>query len=307
MSVYISVNIVSHSLIVLQLINDLSCNTIDGFYHLHFPNEVNRDSVLSFLRQIHWIHHKPPTLSITPTGLLVLSLFDGNTISHELWKVILDNYIRTCSPIWSKRIPYGRKEAFLFMNKEEKRCFVSAGLINSYDKNVISWWDTIANMERQQLSAQQEEAGRTGEYLTMAYEKIRTGKEPDWCSVETNLSGYDILSYRDNNNSARILIEVKSSDLPVSDASFHVSKREWEISQLSNNQGRYFFYLWSLQDNSLAIVPQNEVFPHIPTNNSSGQWLDVKIPFSVFFDHFFSPADLSVDMASSINARHGKL
>ena len=280
------------------MINDLSCNTIDGFYHLHFPNEVNRDSALSFLRQIHWIHHKPPTISITSSGLFALSLFDGKTISQKLWKAVLGDYIKICSPIWSKRVPYGRKEAFLFMNNEEKRCFLSAGLINSYDKEVVSWWDSIANLQRQQLSAQQEQSGRTGEYLTMAYEEIRTGKKPDWCSIETNLSGYDILSYRDKTHSERILIEVKSSNLLVSDAFFHVSKREWEISQLDNNLERYFFYLWSLSDNRLAIVPQQDVVPHIPTNNNSGQWLDVKIPFSIFSKCFFSPTDLFLDMAT---------
>ena len=46
-------------------------------------------------------------------------------------------YITVCRPVWAKRIPYGRKEAYLIMNEEEKRCFDEAALMESIDESVL--------------------------------------------------------------------------------------------------------------------------------------------------------------------------
>ena len=296
MNTYISVNIVSHALLLMHSIHHFACKTISDIYHLRLPIEVNRHDSLSFLSQIHWIHRNTTTLNITEKGFLVLSLFDGTGISQNLWKQILYDYITICSPIWAKRIPFGRQEAYLFMGDEEKRCFVYAGLIDSFDKDTIKWWDTLANMQRQQDNARLDITGRTGEHLTMIYEKERTEKNPEWCSIESNLSGYDIISCRDKTSNEKILIEVKCSFLPVSKASFHISKQEWSISQLSNNLDRYFFYLWSISEKSLAVLTPYLVKPHIPTNNNSGLWEEVEIPYSVFSGCFVKPPNIPFDV-----------
>ena len=289
MNMYISVNIISHALLLMQSIHHFSCKTISDIYHLRLPTEVNRHDSLSFLSQIHWIHRGTSSLNLTERGLLALSLFDGTGICHKLWTLILYDYITVCSPIWAKRIPFGRKEAYLFMAEEEKRCFIYAGLISSFDKETIIWWDTLANMQREKEGANLNTIGRTGESLTILYERSRTQKEPQWCSVESNLSGYDIISFRSHDSDERILIEAKCSSLPVSEAYFHISKQEWTISQYSNNANRYYFYLWSLPSESLAIISPSQIQPHIPTNNNSGLWEDVQIPFSVFSNLFFTP------------------
>ena len=285
---YISVNVVSQSLILVSIIQKSSCTSVSDIRQLKLPYGVNLDVALGFARQCEWIKETQGYIEFTQTGTQISEMFNGEIIHVELWKVILSCYISVCSPAWAKRIPYGRTEAFLFMNEEEQRCFIEAGLIDSEDESVLNWWDTIAGIERMKVNSSLEELGRMGERLTMEYEEGRTGVKPDWRSIETNLCGYDILSQRSADDGNKLLIEVKTSSKPIHEANAIVSRHEWNVARLNNNIKRYFFYFWCIQSKEaqLAVVSADEMEHHIPVDSEYGFWENASIPFEAFADRF---------------------
>jgi hypothetical protein len=90
-----------------------------------------------------------------------------------------------------------------------------------------------------------------------------------------------LLSITEASDPSDLQIEVKASERPMSFATFHVSRNEWEAAQ---NAERYVFHLWSLSPTgkSLAVLTPAEVAAHVPTENGAGRWESTVIPFSVF-------------------------
>ena len=288
MSTYISVNVVSQSLILVSYIQKNNCASIQEIQQIKLPVYINRSVALEFAIQCEWITQENGVIAFTSVGKDISHKFNGIIIDSALWRLILHRYITICQPAWAKRIPYGRKEAYLVMNEEEQRCFVEAGLIDSYDQETVEWWDALAEAERVKKDAILDDIGRTGERLTLHYEEIRTGIEPDWRSIESNLAGYDILSQKSPDNYEKILIEVKTSQQPIDTASLIVSRHEWNTALMKNNFRRYLFYLWDLSmgERKLAIISAEKMSAQIPVDNESGTWESVSIPFKVFSDQF---------------------
>lgn len=288
MKEYISVNIVAQSLLLGKSIKNNDCHTIENIRQLRLPYGINLNSSLDFAMQCQWVSNVNADVVFTDNGNNIIEMFDGQSISMQLWRRILYIYITVCSPAWCRRIPYGRREAYLFMNEEEQRCFEEAGLVDSQDESVIDWWDTLANEERNRSNAALGDIGRRGERLTMAYEELRTGVKPNWRSIETNLSGYDILSQRSSNEKEKLLIEVKTSNQQLETACANISRHEWNVAVMKNNRSRYFFYFWALSGhgNRLAIINVDEMSNHIPEDNESGKWENVNIPFNAFREMF---------------------
>ena len=199
---------------------------------------------------------------------------------------MLTDYVLKCAPIWANRIPYGRREATIFMTKDERACFADAGLLSDHlDAGIIDWWDTIATHIRMQTKQSKIGTGRLGERNTIKYERSRTNVDPMWMSIDSNLLGYDIKSQVSKNDPGTLLIEVKASTFTLSRAEFYVTSNEWNVAITS---GAYVFHLWCLSDGKkmLAILSPDEILPYIPTNNLDGQWETVKIPFLCFEDKF---------------------
>lgn len=285
---YISVSVVSQSLILIRYIQKSNCFSFHETQQLRLPVYINREVAFDFAIQCKWITKENEAIAFTSLGNDIIERFNGVTIDRDLWKLILERYIVVCQPAWAKRIPYGRQEAYLFMNEEEQRCFVEAKLIDSYDKDVINWWDSLANAERIKKDVTFDDIGRSGEWLTIQYEENRTRIRPDWIAIESNLAGYDILSQKLSNNNEKILIEVKSSLQSLNCANFYIARHEWDTAKMKNNLHRYFFYLWDLSstDYKLAIVSANEMRYQIPYDNEFGVWENVRVPFKIFSDRF---------------------
>ena len=172
------------------------------------------------------------------------------------------------------------------MSKDEESCFLEAGLLSdNIDEKVVEWWDSAARQIRALADQEKNETGRSGEISTIKYEKMRTGFEPVWMSVDSNLAGYDIRSVISKDGSSTLLIEVKASYKPLDGADFYVSSNEWRVALSSS---AYVFHLWNFCNNKklLAIVAPNEVLPYIPTNNLEGKWESAKIPYSCFKEKF---------------------
>lgn len=285
MKTYISVNIVARALIFLSAVKEHNCNRVSDAMKLKLPYGINKSAAFAFAEQCKWLSINEDFLSISTSGVLIISLFDGDSVSCSLWKQILSDYIEVCHPAWASRIPFGRKEAYLFMNSEEQRCFDEAGLMHSTDIDVIEWWDNLAQIERSKRNLSLVDIGRTGEALTVRYERQRTGLVPIWVSVESNLAGYDILSYHSSQNHEQLMIEVKTTTSSLDKATFILTRNEWDTALRRNNYERYYFYLWVMNKNGshlLARISARELAGYIPTDVQNGRWLEAQIPFNSF-------------------------
>lgn len=287
---YISVNIVPQSLLLLSAIREHRCDTLEKVFQLKMAYGINKQSALDFAEQCRWLVMQGSTIAFSPRGGEILEKFDGSYISQDLWRSILHDYILVCQPIWARRIPYGRKETYLIMNREEQRCFVEAGLIDSIDSAVVTWWDALAEQERGKNIKNKGRTGRYGERLTICYEEKRTGVAPYWTALESDLAGYDISSRRSATDGDQILIEVKTSTQDLAHAICVITRHEWETALRDNNINRYIFYLWCVyaEKKLLAIISTSEMSSQIPVDTNSGRWESVRIPFLTFEEHFIT-------------------
>ena len=285
---YISVSIVSETLLLIDAIQKHGYYQFSDIHQLRLPYGVRIDTALSFAKQCAWLADNETAFIFTETGKDIAQRFDGESIDINLWRLILRNYINVCEPAWARRIPSGRKEALLFMSEDEKRCFYEAQLIDNYDEETISWWDSFAALARLKSNEEKGDTGRRGERLTVDYEKKRTGNNPDWCAIESNLSGYDVISQESSGNPSKILIEVKASTRSLDYAEAIISRHEWDVAAMKNNANRYKFYLWLLSaaSQSLAIVSVAEMSNVIPEDRMPGHWESVAIPFTAFSEKF---------------------
>jgi hypothetical protein len=246
------------------------------------------EGVLALATRCGWIGiNEQLGLDVTDMGRKVQSLHGAEA---KLRQQIRD-FIQAVQPPWAKLIPAGRAEALPFMPSPARQCFYEAEL----DKEppcdeVVAWWDELASAARGRAADYLAEVGRAGERCSIAYEEGRVGRRPAWHSIESNKSGYDLLSITEAAAPDDLQIEVKASERPISFAAFHVSRNEWEVAQASE---RYVFHLWSLAPSGkrLAIVSPTEVVPHIPTENGDGKWENAVIPFRAF-EGAFMPANV---------------
>ena len=289
------------SLVVIRMIR-LSVNTLTSAmallkrletYHFSSLSElayskiasISAEDIFVFSHNCGWVYEDESAPALTKRGVELLRLQEQG-LHIDLKRQMLMDYVLKAAPIWSNRIPYGRREATIFMSKDEKACFSEAGLLSDrLDTGIIGWWDTLANHIRVQGQQVKNDTGRIGERNTIKYERVRTDSEPIWTSVDSNLAGYDIKSRLDKDNLDVLLIEVKASTLTLSQAVFYVTSYEWSVALTST---AYVFHLWCLSGNKklLAVISPNDVQPYIPTNNLEGEWESAKIPFSCFESKF---------------------
>lgn len=289
MKTYISIGVVTNTLFFLRDATRLNCYSFNDLSNIA-KKYANLETTKNFALQCGWIEIRDQCFVLTDGGRNTIECFDGIIISKFLWRSILNQYIIKSGPAWAHRIPAGRKEAFIFMSDEEKRCFMEAGLMdNPPRKDVVEWWDEISNYMRKEKNQKLNEIGRVGEELTVEYELSRTGAQPRWQSIETNLIGYDIISRIDKTSTEEILIEVKASTNDIAYAEMVVSRNEWIVANYPYNFNRYFFYLWCLNgEKKLAKVPASIISNHIPSESGEGTWNSISIPFASFHEYFKS-------------------
>jgi len=241
------------------------------------------DGVLALATRCGWIGiNEQLGLDVTDMGRKV----QGLSGSEAKLRQQIRDFIQAVQPPWAKLIPAGRAEALPFMPSPARQCFYEAELDKEPPGDeVIAWWDELAAAARGRSADYLAEVGRAGERCSIAYEEGRVGRRPDWHSIESNKSGYDLLSITEASNPSELQIEVKASERPVSFADFHVTRNEWEVAQTAE---QYVFHLWSLAPSgkSLAVLSPTDVGAHVPTENGRGRWETVAIPFTVFKDAF---------------------
>jgi len=204
---------------------------------------------------------------------------------EQSYRDILYDYILSIRPSWAGLVTRGRQECFNYLGIDERTCLFDAGLLeNPPGLEVIKWWDKLTSELRGDKYSDQVEIGRSGEYLSVLYETRRTKCMPIWQAIESNLSGYDVLSRKSVTEDKPLLIEVKASSDNIENAYAHISTNEWHTAI---NSETYEFHFWILgKNNSLAVLNQELIKPHIPANYGKGEWESVKIPFVLFTDKF---------------------
>ncbi len=280
----LSVNVISSAVILLHRLENYHFSSLTELAYTKITS-INVEDIFEFSQNCGWVCESDTMLAVTSRGKGILNLYDQG-LHIDLKRTMLMDYVLTVSPIWSNRIPYGRSEATIFMTKDEKACFSEAGLLSEQlNPGIVEWWDTIANKIRAKTQQERNDTGRIGERNTIKYERDRTGGEPKWMSVDSNLAGYDIQSKVSSDDHSALLIEVKTSTSSLEQAYFHVTSHEWAVAQASS---AYVFHLWCLSGKKrlLAIISPEDIFPYIPTNNLSGEWESAKIPFLSFKRNF---------------------
>ena len=201
--------------------------------------------------------------------------------AHEsrLRQAILD-LIEIDEPFWLQNSTFGRRRVLDFVNVALAQVFLEAGLVDGVDTNVVAFWDSLAARARGQRDTRLLEIGRRGERLTIAYEEQRTGKKPRWVSIDSNADGYDVLSVVARDDARTMTIEVKATQVGMN-AVLHLTRNEWNTAVEARSHS---FHLWDMSRNParLAVLSPDDIRPHVPLDNGSGEWKSVRVPFHPF-------------------------
>lgn len=289
MKLHISVGRVSEMILMLSAIRKYGSSHVSDLFQLSIIYGINKEEALHFAKQCRLLTVSNGLISFTHDGELALGAFRDGQLSFEAWTLILRNFILYSRPSWAQLIPIGRREAYIFMSNDEKRCFYESGLMDKPTRSIVCWWDSISTELRKDINSSLLRIGREGEELTICYERTRTQKEPLWQSIESNKSGFDIQSVVDMTNDTPIFIESKNSTQRIDDAEFIITRNEWKIASHSNCHSIHLFYLWRTYGNepALAIITPTDLLPHIPIEEGCGKWESISIPYLVFKDRFF--------------------
>lgn len=228
-------------------------------------------------------------LRANDSGIAVLAPGGARLVEIEcahlrLRQAILD-YVEVVRPPWIKNAIDGRLKTINYAPTEISQSLVEAELAVGYDDEVVAFWDHLAAIARGLRNSSLSEIGREGERLTIAHELRRTNHKPKWVSVESNSAGYDVLSVVSGSDGRHLPIEVKASTSGLR-GTFHLTRNEWDESEL---MPLHIFHLWDLSSRSnpkLAVVPRLDVARHVPIDAGIGKWKEVEIPFNTFVSSF---------------------
>lgn len=238
----LSVNVLTSAIALIERLDTYRFSSLSELLYSSIVS-MNAEDIFTFSSKCGWVEALDNIPQLTSRGAALLSLRKQGA-ENELKKGMLADYVLYVAPIWTNRIPSGRREAVIFMSKDERACFIDAGLLSETPSiNVVNWWDMIAGHIRAQAQQNKTDTGRSGESCTIEYERARTNTEPKWMSLDSNLVGYDVQSKISANSTEPLLIEVKTSKLSVDDADFYVTSNEWRVATTST---AYLFHLWSL-------------------------------------------------------------
>ena len=263
----------------LHLVRD-QATTIEAFSESYSRFEVaDAKRVLELVQQCGWVSvHQDSVIRLTDRG----EILAGHANAEMCLRDQLADLIVIKNPPWAKRILLGRFEARQSMPRPVVQCFDECGLFIGTDEDVVAGWDGMAQSVRSRTSGFVLAVGRAAERMTVIHERNRTGTEPKWQAIESNVSGFDVLSKLDANAGDLLKLEVKGSMLRTKEALFVLTRNEWQTAQNSDNYG---FHLWLFHEQpKLLVVNASELEAHVPSNQGEGQWETAKIRFRNFVE-----------------------
>lgn len=140
-------NVLASSLALLNRIETYSFSSLSELAYSKIVS-ISAEDIFSFSASCGWVSENENALILTKHGTGLLRL-QAQGLLIDLKRQMLADYVLKTAPIWSNRIPYGRREATIFMSKDEKACFTDAGLLSDHlDPGIITWWDIIATKIR---------------------------------------------------------------------------------------------------------------------------------------------------------------
>ena len=259
----------------LEFLEDNSSTTVDLIRIFPRFKNIQTCNLVDVSLKCNWISEAyDGKLSIQKRGLEI------NRQSYYVSKLqmqLMDLIIKY-QPSWINMVPRGRGFVEKYVDLDTYQCLKDACLFESYDQNVVDWWDSLASPSRMNEKNMKNEIGRKGERLSYEYEERRVGVLPKWVSIDNNESGYDLLSYVDESRKDRLIIEVKTSEKQWNHADYFLSKNEWETLKQHTNS---VVHLWSIAENEpiMKTVKPSEIEPNIPSDSGNGIWQIVRLPF----------------------------
>ncbi|PXA87721.1 hypothetical protein DMC25_00490 [Caulobacter sp. D4A] len=232
--------------------------------------------VLAFSQALDWLAvGEDGILAATAGGRRLAGLQGYGAALRQ----IVEDYVARFSPGWLQNATYGRARVLAFSPPGVRQVLVEAGVAKGAEPEVVEFWDRLAGLARGIRADRLLGIGREGERLSLAYEAARTGAEPRWVSIDSNQDGYDVLSVCAVDDRTPLSVEVKASQR--GDGFLHLTRNEWDQALDSR---AHVFHLWKLQVDQplLAVVTVSEMAEHVPSDVGSGEWQELRVPFSSF-------------------------
>jgi hypothetical protein len=210
---------------------------------------------------------------------IILTNFSKNLLKiedlNEKYITILENLLNHSNPPWLYDISKGIETAKLNMPDNMVKVFNTFHLFDYSRREVLVWWNKMKQLRRSRNEFNLSKIGLDGEFIVFDFEKSRTQKEPEHCSINDDDLGYDILSYKNKDNLSRIMIEVKNST--SNRLRFFISENEYD--KCKKFKDSYFIYLIdsSLEDKILYVFDWKTLKKHIPSNIGLGKWTNIEI------------------------------
>jgi len=229
--------------------------------------------VLEIAQRCNWVAlSMDGRMVVTSRGLLVLKA----TTQAAGLRLQIKHAIETFQPAWAQRMRNGREEVRRYLPVEVRQCFDEAGLMDDWDEPLIGWWDELAQAARAKKNDELLQIGRRAERLSWEHELHRTKVQPRWQALESNFSGFDLLSRVNESDAGPLRIEVKGSTLSRKEAIFYITRNEWQVAMTS---GSYRFHVWLLSQEPPFLIEKDytEVLPNIPSDKGCGQWWNVQV------------------------------
>lgn len=272
-----SVGILYSSRSLLQIVNDGGLGTQNFATSFSKIDVADASAVLAMSQKCRWVAVRDDgSMRLTERGAYLLEVSEPETCLREQ---LLDLIIADPPP-WSRRIIQGRFEALQAMPDPARQCFRDCGLLEGNDDETVGWWDRASNGVRAERSRINHEVGRKAEKLTLEFERGRTGLDPIWQAIETSVSGFDVLSVVEPGSETKLKIEVKGSRLHRNEASFFLTRNEWQTAVTSH---KFHFHLWLIHNTpKLFIVPAELLEPHVPSDGASGRWETAQLFYKEF-------------------------
>lgn len=238
---------------------------------------VQTRAVIECCEGMRWLLTSEDGLaSLSPSGQRLMAI----TLHESRLRQAIRDLIDVDRPIWLQNATYGRRKVLDFVNGGTAQMFLEAGLVEGISDDIVAFWDSLAAQAHGQKDSYLLGIGRQGERLTIAYEERRTGKKPRWISIDSNADGYDVLSVAGPDDLRTLTIEVKATQVGLG-AFLHLTRNEWEIAIESR---AHVFHLWDISRHQpkLMVLSPSELGIHVPTENGSGRWESVAVPFRAF-------------------------
>jgi hypothetical protein len=251
---------------------------VSDFYK-SFPrfNNVSSSDIVSTAQAHGWILvDETGDIRITDSGRTIIKAGEPKLrLRRQLQALVLLG-----AGSWAGLLVRGRSEFARYSTPNVVQCFRDADLLDSVDTDVVEWWDNIAGPIRGRRESYLLEIGRKGERLSVEYEYSRVGQLPNWVALDNNSAGYDLLSVVEPLSNTKLVIEVKTSELPWARAEFFLSRNEWDILSAHSHAT---IHLWSIASTQpkFQALPISVLEQHIPTDRGAGKWNNVRIPFTI--------------------------